>query len=157
MSEMNGHAIAGSAFSREAFALASTHAQKLRDEWQCRLLAGTDETEFAVTLAMLANLYYEAMHTMLLVVFPGFKQLQLPMLTGFATIAPDGKVLCDYIDRDQVIWRQRPIYDSEDELIGAFRRIADKLKFNDRDRIAMFAALKRWVSRDMRIKPGGEP
>lgn len=153
---MNGHAVNGATFSREALALASTHAQKLRDEWQCRLLAAAEETEFAVTLAMLANLYYEAMHTMLLVVFPGFKQLQLPMLSGFATIAPDGKVLCDFIDSNRTLHRNRPIYDSEDDMIGAFRRIADRLKFKDADRIAMFAALKRWTSRDMRIKPAIE-
>lgn len=152
---MNGHAVSGAALSREALALQSTHAQKLRDEWQCRLLAEANETEFAVTLAMLGNLYYEALHTMLLVVFPGFKQLQPPLLTGYATITADGKVVCDYIDRLFVLHPGWLIYDSEDALIAAFRRIADKLKFSDRDRAAMFRALKAWVSRDMRIKPDG--
>lgn len=33
-----------------------------------------------------------------------------------------------------------------------FRRLADLLKFNDEDRIAMFVALKQWIGRDLRAK-----
>lgn len=154
---MNYHGqMNGASLSREAFVLASTHAQKLRDDWQCRLLAEAKGTAAAVVLAMLGNLYYEAMHTMLRVVFPQFRQLVPPLLTGFATIAPTGQVLCDYIDANWSLHRNRAVYDSEEAFLKEFRDLADKLKFSDADRAAMFRDLARWVSRDMRLKPAEE-
>jgi hypothetical protein len=149
-------AMNGATFSREALALASVHAQKLRDEWQCRLLAEAKGIAAAVVLAMLGNLYYEAIGVMLRVVFPDFRQLQPPLLTGFATIAPTGQVVCDYVDRQMVLHRNRAIYDSEAAFLKEFRELADKLKFDDADRKAMFRDLSRWVSRDMRLKPAEE-
>ena len=92
---------------------------------------------------------------MLRVAFPGFVQIQPPIYTGFARIIADGRIVCDYINRDMALVRNALVYDSEDELIKQFRDIADRLKFSDADRIKMFADLKRWVSRDDRIKPEG--
>lgn len=150
MNQMNG-----AAYSKEAIALGSRHAQQLRDEWQCRLLVETDGKNRAVVMAMLANLYYEAMEVLLRVAFPGFMQVKPPVYTGFARILADGRVVCDYISRDRLLVKHALVYDSEDEMIKQFRDIADRLKFADADRIKMFSDLKRWVSRDDRIKPEG--
>lgn len=152
MTLINGSAVD---FSRDARALQSRHAQQLRDEWQCRLLADTKGKTAAVVLVMLANMYFEAMETMLRVVFPGFVQIKPPLYTGFATIKPTGKVVCDYMDADKNTYRNVIVYDSEDDLIKEFRDIADRLKFTDSDRAAMFAMIKKWVSRDERIRVEG--
>lgn len=149
----------GATYSKEAIAIASRHAQQLRDDWQVRLLVETREKHpmaHAVTLALLANLYYEGMHTMLVVAFPGFQRIDPPFLSGFGRITEGGKVVCDYVDRLLVLHRNRTIYDSEDALIGEFRRISDGLKLKDADRKQMFADLARWISRDDRIKPQGQ-
>lgn len=148
MTEMNG-----ATHSQVALGLASRHAQLLRDEWQCRLLAEAKDKNLAIVLAMLANLYLEAMEVLLRIVFPGFVQINPPIYTGFARILKDGRVVCDYIDRDYQKVQHALVYETEAELIKQFRDIADRLKFSDRDRKAMFADLKRWVSRDDRIKP----
>ena len=150
MTELNG-----AAYSKEATVLRSRHAQQLRDEWQCRLLVEAKDKNLAIVLAMLANLYYEAMEVLLRVAFPGFVQINPPIYAGFARILKDGRVVCDYIARDMSLTRNALVYDSEDELIKQFRDIADRLKFSDEDRIAMFRDLKRWVSRDERISHEG--
>lgn len=145
----------GAQQSAEAIALRSRHAQQLRDEWQCRLLAETKGKTAAVVLVMLANMYFEALEVMLRVVFPGFVQIKPPLYTGFATIKVTGQVVCDYMDADKNTYRNVIVYDSEDDLIKEFREIADRLKFSDEDRAAMFAMLKKWVSRDERIRVEG--
>lgn len=145
----------GAAYAQEARALASRHAQALRDDWQCRLLVEAKSKNFAIVLAMLANLYYEGMAVLLRVAFPGFQRIEPPIFTGYARILRDGRVVCDYIDRDYTTVRNALVYDTEDELIKQFRDIADRLKLADADRAQMFADLKRWVSRDERIGPEG--
>lgn len=145
----------GASFSLDALALRSRHAQQLRDEWQCRLLVETKGKTAAVVLVMLANMYFEAMDVLLKVAFPGFTQVNPPLFTGHAKIATTGAVVCDYMDRDRSIYRDAIAYGSEDEMIREFRDIADRLKFSDEDRKAMFAMIKRWVSRDDRIKVEG--
>src|ERR1700722_19078838 len=148
MSELNG-----ATYSKEAIALRSRHAQKLRDEWQCRLLVEAKDKNLAIVLAMLANLYYEAMEVLLRVAFPGFVQINPPIYTGFARILIDGRVVCDYISKDMTMTKNALVYDSEDELIKQFGDIAYRLKISDEDRKTLFADLRRWVSRDDLIKP----
>jgi len=153
MSLMNGST---QQYSLEAKVMASRHAQQLRDEWQCRLLVETKGTERLVMLAVLANLYLEAMEVLMRVAFPDFIQVKPPIYSGFATIKRTGHVVCDYIDSDYAIYRNVIVYDSDDQFISTFRRIADRLKFSDEDRTAMFRDLKRWVSRDERVGPSVE-
>lgn len=146
----------GAQYSQTAKVLASRHAQQLRDEWQCRLLVESKGVERLVVLAVLANLYLEAMEVLLNVAFPDFIQIKPPIYSGFATIKRAGHVVCDYIDADYTVYRNVVVYDSEDKMNGAFRRIADRLKLGDNERIALFVDLKRWVSRDERIGPSIE-
>lgn len=145
----------GAAYSQEAIALRSRHAQQLRDEWQCKLLVEAKGKAAAVALVMLANMYLEAMEVLLRVAFPKFVQIRPPLYTGHARITFTGHVVCDYIDKYYNLRRDTVVYDSEDDLIKEFRDIADRLKFSDGDREAMFAMIKKWVSRDDRLKVEG--
>lgn len=146
----------GAQFTQEALALRSRHAQQLRDDWQCKLLVETTGKTAAVALVMLANMYFEAMEVLLRVAFPGFVQIRPPLYSGHATIKRTGQVVCDYMDRDGNTYRNVIVYETEDDLTKEFRDIADRLKFSDADRNAMFAMIKKWVSRDERIGPSVE-
>lgn len=163
---MNGHSISGASLSRESFALWSRPADLLRADWQCRLLIGAnggrDEISFpmnerlAVVLVMIAHSYYEAVPVLMRVAFANFRKLQPPCWSGPATIVHTGQVVCTYIDGAGRETKNVRVYDSEDVLIKDFRDLADDIKFDDDDRKAMFACLKRWVSRDNRLKAAVE-
>lgn len=163
---MNGHAVSGATMSREAMALWSRPAQLLREQWQCRLLVaangGRTEINFpmnerlAVALVMIAHSYYEAVPILMRVAFRNFRQLKPPCWSGPATIARTGQVACTYISSAGSEFKNARVYDSEDDLIKDFRNLADTLKFDDEDRDAMFACLKRWVTRDNRLKAAVE-
>lgn len=160
---INGHnVISGASLSRDAMALWSRPADQLRGEWQCRLLVGANggkselsfpmNDRFAVALVMIGHSYFEAMSVLLRVAFPNFCRLQSPCWSGPATIVKTGQVVCTYIDSSGHEYKNVRAYDSEDALIKDFRDLADDIKFDDADREAMFACLKRWVTRDNRLK-----
>ncbi len=159
MSEFNGTPVSPSAlFSEHAKALRSKEAAEIRESWQYKLLktTGCKDKIGAVSLVVLAHSYYEAMETMLRLVFPGFKRLNCPLLTGTAKVMPAGQIVCDMHKTPSTVLRNVLLYDSQDELIDEFRGMADKMKLNDQDRIDMFAAVQRWVSQDRRLAPSVE-
>ena len=46
---------------------------------------------------------------------------------------------------------------SELALRNDFRRLADKIKLSDADRVELFAAVKNWVVADRRLDPTMDP
>lgn len=136
-------------------ALAKMAAEQLRVGWQCQCLRGARGRVGAVIMAVLFNEYADHMPVLLRVAFPGFIDIALPQFTGCAAIAKNGKVICGLIDRDRNK-RVEVVYDSDDEMVGDMRRLADRLKLNDTDRIALMAAVKRWVVMDARVNHLGE-
>jgi len=144
----------GASLSAGARALRSKHAQELRDSWQGRLLAEAPGKLGAVSLVVLAHSYYEAMDVLMRVALPGVK-VQPPCLTGTGYIDVSGKVICDMRSKAGLIC-PCIVFDSEAELVGEFRRLADRMKLSDADRRELFAAVSRWVSQDQRIKPSVE-
>jgi hypothetical protein len=148
---MNGqeyHATPGKTLRRKM-------AEEIRGSWQGRLLATATGKMGAVCLVMLAHTYYEAMDVLLRVVLPGVS-ITPPCLTGTARIAHTGKVMCSAIDENGIFNLGIPVFDSEDELTGEFRKIADKLKLTDDERVELFKAVQNWVTADYRIKPSVE-
>lgn len=73
-------------------------------------------------------------------------------------IGPDGTVYAGYQDKSGKLHAQMK-FCHIDDLIMAFRRLADELKLDDKDRTALFDAIRRWVARDARIHKtfAGEP
>jgi hypothetical protein len=129
-------------------------AGQIEEMWQCRALRASDGRMRQVMLVMLAKEYAAAMPVLLRVAFPGFVDLSLPMLVGYATIVWSGRMLCDLMDRDGII-KKETIYDSVEEFIAEARRLADGLKLNDKDRYEMFTVLQKWVVADHRINHEG--
>lgn len=145
----------GAAFSQEARALRSKEAAEVRETWQYKLLFETkgNGKEGEVIMVVLANLYLEALEVLLAMMKRRFVP---PCLTGYARIMAGGQVVCDLMKTPSLRLKNVLLYDSEDQMIGEFRRLADKLKLPDAERIAMFAALKKWVSQDRRVGVEGD-
>ncbi len=69
-----------------------------------------------------------------------------------------GQVWAGYQAADGTLYAQMQLCHIDD-LIMAFRRLADDLKLGDKDRTAMFDLIRRWVARDARLHKSfaGEP
>ena len=130
--------------------LLSLEAARLRDTWQGRALAEARGRTAAVLLAVIAAEWPTVLPTLLRVVFPGFIDIDRPFLRGYAQIAPSGAVICEMVDRDANV-AVVPIYESKDRLLGDFRRLADRLKLKDEDRVTLFAVLGKWIVKDARV------
>jgi hypothetical protein len=131
-------------------ALFSKQADVLAQMWHTRALRAAKGRAAAVLIAALVAEIPGAVPVLLRVAFPGFKDVKLPQLTGYATIAGSGRVICDIIDRNRVRCSGEVIYESVEELRDDFRRLADKLKLNDAERKEMSQLLSKWVSSDLR-------
>lgn len=131
------------------------HAQEVRDMWQSRALAAAEGALARVLLAIFAEAYPTALKTLLLVTFPGFVDIQRPFLRGYATIVPSGRVVCDMVCTDGTV-RKETVYESQEKFIYDARKLADKLKLADKDRVEMFGLLSKWISSDMRIGVNGQ-
>lgn len=130
-------------------------AVAIRAMWQSRALYAAKGITAKVLGCALMNEYAMAMPILLRVTFPNFKDVQLPALTGYATVWPSGRISCAMIDTN----RNRKVvevYASEEEMRGGFRRLADELKLSDAERVEMFAVLKKWITRDLRVGVNGE-
>lgn len=73
-----------------------------------------------------------------------------PSFGHTAQITPQGYVVTRYVDKAGIYQGIQAICQA-DEMIDAFRRLADTLKLTDADRTAMFTELRRWVTHDRRL------
>jgi hypothetical protein len=130
-------------------------SRELRESWQCRCLAESRDRLWRVVLAVLAHNFADALLVLLKVTYPNFAGLKRPLILGGATIERSGKITCDVIKDGAAVPELEVIYDSQDELVADFRRLADRLKLNDDDRLGMITAVQRWVVADLRIDHNG--
>ena len=135
--------------------LLKKHADELRLMWQSRALAASEGKMQRVLMVVLAYEYAAAMPVLLAATFPGFTDIERPFLSSYATIMPNGKVVCEMVDKDGSK-KTVAIYDNKDKYVYDMRQLADKLKLSDDERAEMFGALSRWIVKDMRIGPHGE-
>lgn len=132
-------------------------ARDLRDTWQGRALATAQGTTGAVLLSVLAHNYDEHMPVLLRAVFPGFVSIAAPFLTTAARVMKNGAIVADVCRATGKIDKKAVLYRNEIALRDDFRRLADRLKFSDEDRVEMFAAVKKWVVADYRLDPSMDP
>lgn len=134
------------------------HEGDLRETWQARALAHTQHSYFfCVVLSVLAHNYDDALPVLLHTVFPGFRSIRPPFLGSAGRVSKSGAVVADVVRDGGIIEKRAVIFRSLDRLKGAFRRLADKLKLSDAERIELFAAVRRWVVADERIDPTMDP
>lgn len=133
--------------------------QKKLDEmtqmWQVRALREAKDKISRVLLVVFAKEYAAALPILLRVAIPGFEDIQAPFLSGYASIMPSGRLVCDMTCSDGLI-RKTEIYHTTDEFNSDMRRLADKLKLSDEDRDEMFMLLRKWIVSDLRIDQHGK-
>jgi hypothetical protein len=129
----------------------------LRDTWQGRTLAAATGKTAAVLLSVLAHSYDDAMLPLLQVVFPGFTSIAAPFFCTAGKVAKSGHITADMVTKTGKVIKNFPVYISEIELRDDFRRLADRLKLSDADRVELFGAVKRWVVADRRLDPTMDP
>ncbi len=135
-----------------------TLAFDLRGSWQGRALGGVQGPFRAVVMSVLAHTLEEAFVTLCAVVFPDFDgSLTPPYLCSAAKVAKTGAIVADVVDRDGAIHKDEVIFDSELHMRDMFRRLADRMKLSDSDRVELFKYAQRWVVADRRLDPTFDP
>lgn len=126
----------------------------IRGSWQCRALAQVKGPSRAVLLSVLAHTLDEALPTLCALVIPDFDgSIEPPFLTTAAKIDKTGAIVADVCDRDGTIHKDEVIFVNEVQMRDQFRKLADRMKFNDADRIELFKYAQRWVVADRRLDP----
>jgi hypothetical protein len=135
------------------------HLQDLRDTWQARVLVATQRERLGiVVLSVLAHNFDDALPVLLQAVFPGFYAISAPFLCSAGKIDKRGKIIADLVMRDnQPPRRNTIVFHSLADMQSDFRRLADRLKLDDKDRRQLFAAVKNWVVADQRLDPTMDP
>jgi len=130
--------------------LADKHAEEIRAMWQSRALSAASGKLRKVLIVAFAKEYPGVLVTLMKVTFPGFADFDLPIFLSYAHIALDGSIICQWMNKAKI---KRPVrvYDSEDAFIYEMRKLADRLKLDDCDRIEMFTVLQKWVASDRRV------
>ncbi len=130
-------------------------AGELEQSWQVRALRMTqlDPLGMAV-LSVIADSYDEVMSLIMYVAFPGFVGLTTPAIVTSAKINKSGRIVADVVwNHDAPVTKDDQIFRDEREMEGKFRRLADRLRLTDAERIEMFNAVRRWVVADQRLDP----
>ncbi len=125
----------------------------LRGSWQVRAIGEAKGQTWMVLLSVLAHTYDHALLFMMPLVYPDFDgSIPAPHLTTAAKIDKNGAIVADVVDRNGII-KEVAIYPTELHLRDDFRRLADRLKLNDADRVELLKCVQRWVVADRRLDP----
>lgn len=143
---MNGHDV-------DVRGIIARHSEYLRCSWQGQLLANARGKMGACVMSMLAHSFEAVMPQLMEACFPGHEGVPLPFLRSCAKITQRGRIIANLLDKDMVTHIGFELFGSEAEMEGEFRKLADRLKFTDIDRVAMFDAVRRWIVADFRIDP----
>lgn len=135
----------------------NTIAFDLRASWQARALAAAGGHLGAVVLSVLSHNFDEAMPALLRLVFPGFTSIAAPFYCTAGKVDKTGAVVADVVTKTGDIVKDSVVFNSERHLRDEFRRLADRLKLSDSDRIEMFKCVQRWVVADRRLDPTFDP
>jgi hypothetical protein len=127
-------------------------SKDIRSSWQARCLhAAKDDKFWNVVHAVMWHSYGRAMPVLLQLIYSGFTDITRPFFIGGANVLKNGKVACRLIKSGSDVPEWVIVYDHEHELIKAFRDLADELKLNDKERVELTGAVKRWVVADLRV------
>jgi hypothetical protein len=131
----------------------------LRASWQVRALAEAQGTTFAVVLSALGHSFPEALPVVMHLLIPDWDgKAPGPYLITCGKIAKTGAIVADvHYPRTGVITKDAVLYVDQIALRDDMRRLADRLKLTDRDRMEFFTAIKNWVVADRRLDPTFDP
>jgi hypothetical protein len=111
----------------------------------------------AVVLSVLSHNFDDAMPALLRLVFPGFTSIAAPFYCTAGKVDKSGRVVADVVTKHGLVVKDAEVFASEEKLRDEFRRLADRLKLSDPDRIELFKCVQRWVVADRRLDPTFDP
>jgi hypothetical protein len=127
-------------------------AEELRSTWQYRALFNTYGVHRAVMLSIIDTSFTDSTELLMTVLLSCPPPYQPPFLCSAARIEKDGGIYAYYVDK----WgrkRYGAFFTSEASCQTQFRRLADRLRFDDAERTALFAAINKWIASDRRLDP----
>lgn len=130
-------------------------AEDLRASWQGRALALTEAEApklCRVLMSVLADNYDETMPFLLHAVF-GNAGIMAPFLCSSPKIDKAGRIVADLVTKYGTRQKNWVIFDDEKQMEGVFRRLADRMKLSDAERVDLFVAVRFWVKADQRLDP----
>lgn len=132
------------------------HADVLRQSWQGRALALASKSDNfqlrCALMSLLADNYDDTLPFLLQAVF-GDWTIKAPFYCSNPKIDKRGLIVADLIMPDGHKYGNSVIFVSEQQMEGVFRRLADRLKLVDAERIDLFIAVRHWVKADARLDP----
>lgn len=129
--------------------------EELRQSWQGRALALTETSApklCRVLMSVLADNYDETIPFLLHAVF-GSCNVLAPFLCTSPKINKTGRIVADLITKYGTLQKNYVIFDDETQMEGIFRKLADRLKLDDVERVDLFVAVRFWVKADQRLDP----
>lgn len=132
--------------------------EEIRSMWQCRALKEADGKLQRVMLIALTKEYPTDLLRLLQVAF-GTIEIPDKFYSGYARITPSGHLVCMWHEKDSSgLWWKGfvKVFDSDEKFTGEMRRLADKMKLDDADRVEMFRVLRKWVTKDERVGVEGQ-
>lgn len=112
--------------------------EKIRETWRGKVIAETRGRSTRLGCVIIAAL--------------GFNRVnRYPRFGSKAFIDQDGRIIAYYYPGPPMPANPAVIADTLG-FSGDLRRVADKCKLSDQDRIEFFEAMKNWIERDLRAK-----
>lgn len=127
---------------------------QLSESWQGRALRfakGNPQLK-TMLLSLLADNYDETLPFLLAAVYGDFG-IRAPFYCSNPKINKAGCIVADLIGSDGYRYKDAVIFLSELQMEGTLRKLADRLKLSDAERIDLFLAARHWVKADQRLDP----
>lgn len=141
----------------DLFLARERHADELRGTWAARALMASDGRMRMCVLSILAHNFDEGDAIPVLMQITGQWPLKAPFLCSAARVLKSGQIAASVVTKDGKILKWAKLFENEKAMETEFRRLADRLKFDDSERFNLFLAVKRWVVCDYRIDPNMNP
>jgi hypothetical protein len=154
----------------DATTLIRSPAQELQESWQARVLRETCAMAGlgilspkgklgGVVLSVFAHgLDAGALSILLKAAFPDFYSIGAPFLCSAAKIDKSGRIVADAVLADNAApARDHILFRCTRDMEAAFRRLADRCRLNDTDRLKLFTAAREWIVADRRLDPTMDP
>lgn len=129
-------------------------AHELRESWQGRALFFALKNPQLKTclLSLLADNYDDTMPFLLHAVY-GSAEVRAPFYCSNPKINKRGCIVADLIMPDGFKYKNSVVFLTELQMEIQFRRLADRLKLDDAERIDLFVCIRHWVKSDQRLDP----
>jgi hypothetical protein len=129
--------------------------EELRESWQGRALALAELKSIQLKCALIslfADNYDDTLPFLLAAVF-GDWCITSPFYCSNPKIDKHGCIVADLIMPDGRKLKDTIIFDDTDQMQGIFRKLADRFKLTDAERLELFFCVHHWVKADLRLDP----